>query len=459
MARAVLSGVDAAWLEMDRAVNTADVVAVLRLDGRLGLARLLRTLEARLLLPHPRFRQRVVRGPLHQPAWEDDRGFRLARHVTLRRLDDAPNALDAFVSRVATEPLAPDRPPWRVHLLHAGRDSAIVAKLHHCLADGFALVAVLLSLVDGAPAPRPRPARGGRDARRPAALLAAPAAALAALGRVVALPPDARTPLRAPLTGERRVACSRPIPLAAVRAASRARGVTPNELLSAALAGALRRWLREAGGADPAADVRALVPVNLRPRGDEASLGNAFGLVFLDLPVAEPSEAARVARVHERMRALKAGPEALVTHAVLGLLGRLPVAVEQAAAAFFTTKASLVLTNVPGPRRPLRLAGHRIARLMFWVPHPASLGLGVSILSYAGDVVVGVRADRAVVPEPAALVAHLEAELRALVPELWVPRRGRRLGPADALRQGQGERVAAGRPRAPRAGHPGHART
>jgi diacylglycerol O-acyltransferase len=443
MAPETLSGVDAAWLQMDRPVNTADVVAVIRLEGSLSEARL-RRLVRRRLLAHRRFRQRIRRRALGRPAWEDDPRFSLERHVVVRSLGPGAGALDAYVSAVASEPLDLRRPPWRVHLLHLPGGSAIVAKLHHCVADGFALVAVLLSLADEPLAPgrggahRARAARelarlpapgeallaAARHPRRAAALAGAAAGMVAALGRLIALPPDPGTALKRPLGGRRRVACSRPLPLRPVRAAARARGVTVNELLVAAAAGALRTWLLESPEGGPPRDVRALVPVNLRPAGAEPALGNAFGLVFLALPVAAATVDARVGALHARMQALKASADALVTYGVLEVLGRLPAAVEQLVNAFFTTKASLVVTSVPGPRRPLRLAGHRIERLMFWVPHPATLGVGVSILTYAGEVVVGVRADAALVPEPDRLVRLFEEELAAVVPEL-APR-GRR---------------------------------
>jgi diacylglycerol O-acyltransferase len=442
MARETLSGVDAAWLQMDRAVNTADVVAVLRLRGGLSAPRLRRLLEEQLLV-HRRFRQRIARGALGRPAWEDDPRFSLDRHVSEHRLGPEEDALDAYVSAVASAPLDLGHPPWRIHLLRMPGGSALVAKLHHCIADGFALVAVLLSLADEPTASRrPHRARAfrdvaslsapraallaaARDPRRAAAIAGAAGIMAWALGRMVGLPPEPATPLKRPLGGERRVACSRPFPLRSVRAAARARGATVNELLGAVAAGALRAWLIESAQL-PAGDLRALVPVNLRPVGAERKLGNEFGLVFLELPLTAWTVEARVERLHARMQALKASADALVTYGVLWLLGYLPAALEQLVNAFFTTKASLVLTNVPGPRRPLSLAGHRIERMMFWVPHPASLGLGLSILSYAGEVVVGVRADAAVVPEPARLVRLFEEELRAVVPDLGAGPRSRR---------------------------------
>jgi diacylglycerol O-acyltransferase len=149
----------------------------------------------------------------------------------------------------------------------------------------------------------------------------------------------------------------------------------------------------------------------------------------------------RVALVHARMRALKGSADALASYLVLSGLGNVPTALERAVNAFFTTKASLVLTSVPGPHLRLRLAGHRLDRMMFWVPHPASLGLGVSILTYAGEVVVGVRADTAMMPDPARFVRRFEEELGAIVPgcarELASPRSVERCDAPAALQAGR----------------------
>ena len=164
-------------------------------------------------------------------------------------------------------------------------------------------------------------------------------------------------------------------------------------------------------------DVRALVPVNLRdrlPAQLDGAMGNCFGLVFLELPVRARSGPERLALVRERMEALKRSPDAIVTYAVLDAIGHLPGPLEFVVTEFFSRKASLVVTNVPGPRARLHVAGHEIDRLMFNVPHPASLGLGVSILSYAGEVRVGARADVAVMPDPGAFVSGFGAEVAAL---------------------------------------------
>src|SRR5690606_274479 len=116
-------------------------------------------------------------------------------------------------------------------------------------------------------------------------------------------------------------------------------------------------------------DLRALAPMNLRRPSAELRLGNEFSLLYLALPVALDQPYARLMAVKQRMDRLKRSPEALVVYQVLSLLGMLPPEVSHQAVDWFAEKASCVLTNVPGPRQTLYLAGKPISRILFWVPH------------------------------------------------------------------------------------------
>jgi hypothetical protein len=91
-----------------------------------------------------------------------------------------------------------------------------------------------------------------------------------------------------------------------------------------------------------------------------------------------------------------------------------PAAVERAAVEVLAAKGTLIVTNVPGPRQPVYLAGTKLAGLMFWVPQSGKAGLGVSIFSYAGQVTVGISVDAGLVPDPHRLVSGFQDELRAL---------------------------------------------
>lgn len=213
----------------------------------------------------------------------------------------------------------------------------------------------------------------------------------------------------------KRAAWSEPIPLERVRALGRATGGTINDVLMAAVAGALRRYLAGRGDRLDGVALRAVVPVNLRAAREAPTLGNKFGLVFLRLPVGEADPLARAAATRDSMDAIKRSPEAVVVFGLLRAFGRTTTALLVTAVTVLARRASAVVTNVPGPRGRLRFAGSTIDGVMFWVPQSGRLGLGVSVLSYAGEVRVGVATDERLVPDPGALVALFHAALDELL--------------------------------------------
>ncbi|NNB99293.1 wax ester/triacylglycerol synthase family O-acyltransferase [Corallococcus exiguus] len=449
-----MASMDAAWLQMEEPANLMMITAVLWFDGAVDLERLRAVVRERLVERYPRFRQRVVPGPLGAPHWEDAPDFELEEHLsTLRVPESAGRAgLEALVGDWLGVPLERSRPLWHFHLVRgAPGGDVLLARLHHCIADGIALARVLLSLTDPVDAvavpetwdesqeavtpsePERRPgapgwlrfARGARSALRKGAemvrepilagdLVREGAKGAAALGKLLVLPPDPRSPLRGPLGPRKVAAWSEPIELERVKAVGRTLGGTVNDVLLTAVTGALRRYLATRDA--PLEDVHALVPVNLRPMDVPVprELGNRFGVVFLRLPIhlAEPRR--RLREVAKRMEHLKRSPEAVVTSGVLELLGRTPAALERAVVDVMGAKASLVATNVPGPRQPVSLAGSRLKGLTFWVPQAGHVGLGVSLFSYSGQVTVGVASDASRVPDPGALVAAFQEELDAL---------------------------------------------
>jgi diacylglycerol O-acyltransferase len=402
-----LGGEDTAWLHMDDAENPMVVTAMVELAGTLDAARLLSIVEARGL--PPRMRSRVVerRHRVGPPRLEIDPSFEIERHLVHVTIEPGEAALRTFVSRQASTRLDPSRPLWRTFVIDRdGAPTAVLFRVHHALGDGFALLGQLLSLCDehdeGAPAPATRGTSAAGVARQ-----------AVSMARLVALPSDPQTTLKHPLGIEKNVAWSRPIPLERIKRVARSVGATINDVLVSAVAGALGRHLRSHGEATR--EIRAMVPVNLRS-APPVELGNRFGLVILALPVGSAGARERIAEVKRRMDALKATPEAFVARGLLDVMGWLPVPLEALGAAFFAKKASLVLTNVPGPRKRLHHGGVPIDRVVFWVPQAARLGLGVSIFSYAGAVTVGVIADALVVKRPEEVVAALDEELVSLLP-------------------------------------------
>jgi diacylglycerol O-acyltransferase len=444
--RVPMASIDAAWLGMEDPTNLMMVTGVLALAGPVDRRRL-RLLLDRRLKPFGRFHQRVVRprsrGNL--PHWEDDEHFEIANHLSHVTLP-APGGdaeLRDMVSDLMSVPLDFSKPLWHMHVIDGyDEGSVILARVHHSIADGIALVRVMLSLTDESPNPRPGrapkkqaprgfklpldwlPAAIGRGLVGGQELIANPGRALDLartgaqgayrLGRLVLLPPDPPTVFKGELGRNKRAAWSESVPLDDFKAIGKAFGATVNDVLVATATGALRRYIEQRGGRTAGIAIRASVPVNLRPADQTHTMGNAFGLVFLTLPVGIADPARRLRAIKREMDELKASPEALVSFGVLSLMGFAPVEVEQLGLRFFGSKATAVLTNVPGPRQPLYMAGRKIDKVMFWVPQSGHLGLGISILSYAGGVMLGIATDAGLVPDPERIVEGFKLEFEAL---------------------------------------------
>ena len=452
-----MSNVDAAWLGMDSPDNLMMVTAVLHLDEPVDRPRLLEVLRRRLLDRYPKFSQRPLpsRSPFEQPVWTDDPDFDLDRHVVEAGARTGDAELADLVSDLLSRPLDMRHSPWQFHLveLAAGESAAagtvVVARLHHCIADGIALASVLLSLTDDHPDVPPAEVSDAapmarRDPRRPGlrTRVSQGSADVAAVAGVDLLMPrslthalaavrfgwrvlttglgllfatrDPRTRLNGRIGTRKGAAWTTTLDLDVVKRVAAGLDATVNDVLLAVTAGALRRHLLAHG--DRAHDLRIFVPVDLRPRDEPvpASLGNRFGLVFIKLPVAEPDPIARVRAVHTRMAAVKGSAQAVSTFAILAVVGALPSWGHRLAVRILGAKSTAIVTNVPGPRAPVFLAGARLTRLVFWVPQAGSVGLGVSILSYAGHVSVGVAADRNLIPDPTRITSAVQAELADL---------------------------------------------
>jgi diacylglycerol O-acyltransferase len=426
-----MSSVDAAWLGMEDPTNLMMVTGLMVLDGKVDPKRLRTTLDKRLA-PFQRFHQQVVRPRTrgNLPHWKDEEAFDIANHLTHIALPEpaGDKALREVVSELMSTPLDMSKPLWHVHLIDGHeRGSVVLARIHHSIADGIALVQVMLSLTDSSPA-----ARAGASPRRSERvdgaglrswlsgafkLLDNPARIAEGayrLGRLVVLPPDPATPFKGKLGRRKKAAWSEPIPLDGFKAIGKVFGATVNDVLVSTTTGALRRYLDKRGENVTGVAIRASVPVNLRPLDRAHKLGNSFGIVFLTLPVGIADPVRRLRAVKKEMDELKRSPEALVTYGVLNVMGMTPVEVEKLGLRFFGSKATAVLTNVPGPREPLYLAGRKLDTVMFWVPQSGRLGLGISILSYAGGVRLGVATDGGLVPDPERIVAEFEKEFKAL---------------------------------------------
>jgi diacylglycerol O-acyltransferase / wax synthase len=448
MSRHRMTSADAAWFHMDRPTNLMVVNAVMWLEQPVDLERLCAILRERLVERFPRYRQRVVepRAGLGLPSWEDDPAFDLDRHLHHIALP-APGGrceLESLAGDLMATPLDRSKPLWDFYVID-GYDggAALVTRTHHCIADGIALTRVLLSLTDEQPDAGLAPPAAAANGHSLLEVLTAPAVAgshiaaaglhealqivshpraelssLVAEGNAVAklllTPADEPTVFKGELGAARKVTWSDSFPLESIKAIGHSTGTTLNDVVIAAMTGALHRYLQRR---DSLVDeIRAMVPFNLRPLDEPLprDLGNHFGLVYLSLPVGIEDPAERLAAVHRSMDAIKHSPEGAISYGILGAIGLTPPQVEQRLLDVFTSKATLVMTNVPGPRRPVSLAGATVAGVQGWVPTSGSAGLGVNIFSYAGGVTVGFQVDARLVPDPESIIEAFEHEMAAL---------------------------------------------
>jgi len=236
-----------------------------------------------------------------------------------------------------------------------------------------------------------------------------------ALGRLVLRWPDPKTIYKGKLDVSKRAAWSAPIPLQDVKTVGRGLGGTVNDVLLTAMTGALRCYLQGHGEPVDGLNFRAIVPVDLRPPGVKPDLGNKFGLVYLSLPVGVADPADRLDELKRRMDDLKGSLEAPVAFGILHALGLSPAHIQDIGVSIFQTKGTAVMTNVIGPQEQIYLAGAPLEALMFWVPQSGRLGMGVSILSYAGRVWLGVITDEGLVPDPEAIIAGFHTEFDELL--------------------------------------------
>jgi WS/DGAT/MGAT family acyltransferase len=227
--------------------------------------------------------------------------------------------------------------------------------------------------------------------------------------------PDSPTRFKGSLGVMKRVAWAEPLALFEVKALSAALECSVNDVLVSCVAGALRAYLLEQGDLVAGTEVRALVPVNLRPAGPITELGNRFGLVFLSLPIGIEDPIGRVLEVHKRMEELKHSQQPLVALGILAGMGLAPEFLKDRVLETLAANASVVITNVRGSEQPRYFAGKRMTRQMFWVPQSGGIGIGISLLSYAGQVSFGVVTDSQRVSDPAAVARRFTAEFETLL--------------------------------------------
>ena len=436
-----LSWGDAIFLYLEREGAPLHIASLNVFEGRIPLARCRRFIESKLPII-PRYRQRVITAPLNigLPTWEYDGSFDIRNHVREVKLGRGTRTeMQAAASRILSERMDRQHPLWDFTLFPLRENAtAILARVHHCLADGLAGVGIMNAIMDAAPI-RHRLPRKPLAFDAPAArnnmsllldgflstyadlvqrLLSAQEQAVILTQKVLAA--NGQRPagdlLRSmPELGaatERlrfNVVCQGPqkfvwteLPLAELKAVREVWGGTINDIILTLITATIRRYLQAHGDPVRGHLFRMMVPVNVRS-GDARDLGNRISLVPVTVPLGINSPRQLLAAVRQRTEFLKAAHVAEMVSLAGGLIGLLPTALQALAGPVAgqlpITPFNMVCTNVHGPESPLYLLGHKMLEWYPYVPIGGQMAVNCAVLSYNGVTYFGFSGDVHAAPD------------------------------------------------------------
>ncbi|MDX1450931.1 MAG: wax ester/triacylglycerol synthase family O-acyltransferase [Oleiphilaceae bacterium] len=463
-----LNGVDIAWLRMDSPTNLMIINAMIITES-LDFLELRKTIITRFLR-FPRFRTRPLLRT-GQYYWEEDPLFDIDNHVKRVALPGAADkrALQQFVADQVSEPLDASRPMWQILFVDNYQGgNAIILRVHHCYADGLALISVFNSITDSSPNIAPFATVSARASNEPEldtpsgetnyewpryqrvwdaavdradrykefakrisqdglglirdqeawrGLVGDGVRAAAELAQLATMPADPRKVLKGKLGVRKNCAWSEPVSFDKFHGIAKVVGCKINDLLLSCVAGAFREELMHAGQEVDGKKIHVTLPVNMRSEekmdmgGNPEELGNYFGTVFVPLPVGIENPLERVYKIKHDMIALKQSLQPALSYGILYAAGLMPRNIQKSLLESFGNKTSAVLSNVPGPRQARYIAGSRIKEQMFWVPQTGDLGLGLSIISYGGQIQFGMVGDARLFPHPERIVNRFVSQI------------------------------------------------
>jgi diacylglycerol O-acyltransferase len=453
-----MSGLDGLFLHLETPATPMHVAALYVLEPPPGKASDFAGEIERRLLPRlalsPFFRARLAPLPLHfaNPLWVDGGIPDFARHLQRIVLPQPGGVaeLHACVAVLHSTVLDRHAPLWQLAIIDglAAGEVAIYLKVHHAAIDGISGLGLAASIFDDSPDPPPLPSdwralvgeaeRAGTGARLTGALRHTATQSLSLLAQVPSAvrllagliggrrQPAAegmrqnlgfgpRTALNGPITAERGFAAVS-LPLAGVRAIAERHGATLNDVVLALCSAALRDYLAAHGGV-PRKSLLATMPVSLRDAGNtEMTIQATLTLVRLATDVADPLRRLQAVRAAAgaakalTKRARSIIPTDFPSLGVPWVVGGLASLYGRSGlAAHVPPLANLAISNVPGPRQPLYVAGGRIRACwpLSIVTH--GLGLNITLFSYCGSLDFGLTVARAAVPEVQSLATALQA--------------------------------------------------
>jgi WS/DGAT/MGAT family acyltransferase len=457
-----LTALDASFLAQEGANSHMHVGAVMIFEGPPPAYRdALDHIRSRLHLV-PRYRQKLAVPPIEtgRPVWVDDPSFNLEYHVRHTALPSpgSEEQLRALAARIHSQRLDRDKPLWELWLVQGleGNRFCLIAKSHHALVDGVSGVDLATVLFDFSPVPAPAPYEGEpwvpqpeptslqlaargliglartpfelagsamSAATRPQATLESAREAVEGIAEVAwaALNPAPPTPLNVPIGPHRRLAFVR-AELDDLRLVKKTFGGTVNDVVLTVVAGGLRSWLQSRGVRVEGLELRGLVPVSIRTKAQQDTLGNQIAAMRGPLPVYVEDPVARLQVVRRAMDGLKESKQAIGAEALASVEAFAPPTIlAQASRMNFSTRLfNLLVTNVPGPQVPLYVLGRELQDFFPVAFLPENHALAVAVMSYDGGMDFGLLGDYDAMTD----LDDLAERFRAALAELVVAARG-----------------------------------
>lgn len=453
-----LSSGDALFLYLERDGAPLSVAAITAFEGVIPLELFIDHLESKLPLI-PRYLQRVVWPPfdIGLPTWEFDPEFDVRNHVREITLKHGTEAeFKAAAGEILSSTLRRDRPLWDFTLIHGlkGNRTGLVIRIHHCLVDGISGVEVMNTILDASPVVpplvKPKERFQAPPLHTPSLTESIVNAFLTSVERTLVIQTDLLEMARTVVAGQLRpeangqqesvsgasaavppvedlsrmvtefgspthrlpfnVVCRGPqkfdwaeLSLAEIKAVKNVCGATINDVVLAVFASTVRRYAELHGQELAGRVVRVVVPVNLRGNGDVTELGNRITFIAVNIPLDIPDmrelvdavrkavARARKARTAEIVALLGTIIEAIPTPlqaTLLPVLSQLPLSV-----------CNTICTNVPGPKVPLYLLGHKMLSCYPYVPIGGEMGMNCAVLSYHDTVYIGFSGDAVAIPD------------------------------------------------------------
>lgn len=406
---------DISFLRMDSAENLMVINSVLLFEGAVDMPRLTSTIGERLI-NYPRFTQKVVIEK-KRSYWQEDDTFNISKHLTLVESTGVicRKKLQDLVTKISAVPLDANLPLWNMTIFDkVSGGYAVLFRIQHCITDGLGLVHVLNHLTDdrqgdaSTPSPHLCPNFAKSVNKRNVSLVGKCtyySKVIMHLAALTCMFNDGKTRLKHSLSGNKKCIWLPPIEMESITAIAKKMQVTLNDIWVAAVAGALREYLIEQGEQMDEEMLRGAMTFNLREKANAYQLGNTFAMVAVDLPTHLVNSGLRLQQVKDCIGAIKCSHQPQATMAFLSIVGCLPKAWQNFALGLFTSKASVILTNLEGPKNQRYLAGSKMKEFVLLVPQTGEIGVGFSFISYAGKIQIGLSVDDQLVDHPERLLA------------------------------------------------------